>query len=247
MSQTINVFAPLQHHILTPTTVALLATTLDTGMQILELAFTAHLDTFSKLQPSLVSVPLQLPTLMLTKDVLLAINQDIGTLLLKLVNSALKISTGTVQLKNASAALKDLHLTLLALSVPVLHNILTTTLLLRNAFNAAAPHSGIPLILDALAATVDQHGMLHRKFAFAQEQPPSLMKPKHNARNALTISPSGTEELVLHAPPTQTTTLHQRPALFAQKDFHIILPKEHAQLMLELIDYTKIIWSITFH
>ncbi len=173
MSQTINVFAQLQHHILTATTIALLATTLDTGMQILELAFTAQLDTLLMPQPSLVSAPLQLPMLMSTKDVWLAMPQDVGMLLVKLVNIALQISIGTIQLKNASAALKDLHLTLLALSVPALHNILTTMFLLRNVFNAAAPQSGIPLMLDALTATVDQHGMLHRKFAFAQEQPPS--------------------------------------------------------------------------
>jgi hypothetical protein len=241
------VFAQLQHHILIARTIALLAMTPDTGMQILELAFTAQLDTFLKPQHSLVSVPLQLLMLMPTKDVLLAMHLDIGMLQLKLVNSALKISTGIIQLKNASAALKDLHLTLLTLSVPVLQNILTTMLLLRNVFNAAAPQSGIPLILDALAATVDQHGMLHKKFAFALKKLPSITKPKHNARNALTISPSGTEELVLHAPNTPITTSHQRPALFAQKASHIILPKGHAQLMLELIDYTKIIWSIIFH
>ena len=121
------------------------------------------------------------------------------------------------------------------------------TLLLRNVFNAAAPQSGIPLIIIALAAMVDQHGTLHKKFVFVLKKPPSLTKKKHSAQNALMISPFGTEELVLHAPHIQITTSHQRPALFVQKAFHIILPKGHAQSMLELIDYTKIIWSIIFH
>ena len=105
-------FAQPQHHTLIATANVLLAMTPDTGMQIVEPAFTAQLDTFLKPQPSLVSALLQLPMLMPTKNVLLAMHQDIGMPSLKLVKAALKTSIGMPQLKNASAALKDLHLTL---------------------------------------------------------------------------------------------------------------------------------------
>lgn len=113
----------------------------------------------------------------------------------------------------------------------------------RSASNATALLSGIQLTLDALAATVDQLGMLLPRPACALNRLLSLTKEKDNALNAPTTSPSGTEEPALLALNTPTMMLNQRPAQSAHKALNTTPPKGHAQ---SLLDDLSASYSILF-